>query len=301
LIAGQIANHYRQAGQDEESADYFKQAGDYARSLFANAEALAHYRTALGLGYPESAELHESIGDLQTLKGDYQTALGTYERAAASLEASDLARLEHKLGEVYQRLGVWERAERHFQSAESLLKESGDLNALAHLYAAWSRTAHQQNEVDRAGQLARQALKIAEAAADDRSLAQAHNMLGILANSDAAPVVAERHLSRSLELAEQLGDPFARMAALNNLALTYRANSKPDQALSLTGTALELSQQLGDRHREAALHNNLADLYHDLGQTEPAMAHLKQAVTIFAEIGAESETLQPALWMLVAW
>jgi tetratricopeptide (TPR) repeat protein len=91
------------------------------------------------------------------------------------------------------------------------------------------------------------------------------------------------------------------MAALNNLALTYRANGKPDQALSLTGTALELSQQLGDRHREAALHNNLADLYHDLGQTEQAMAHLKQAVTIFAEIGAESETLQPALWMLVAW
>jgi hypothetical protein len=31
------------------------------------------------------------------------------------------------------------------------------------------------------------------------------------------------------------------------------------------------------------------------------MAHLKQAVTIFAEIGVESGSLQPEIWKLSEW
>jgi hypothetical protein len=46
-----------------------------------------------------------------------------------------------------------------------------------------------------------------------------------------------------------------------------------------------LRQPQGDRHREAALHNHLADPYHTTGQSEAAMAHLKQAVAIFGKIG----------------
>ena len=57
----------------------------------------------------------------------------------------------------------------------------------------------------------------------------------------------------------------------------------------------------GDRHREAALHNNLADLLHAAGQAEKAMLHLKQAVSIYAEIGVEAGTVQPEIWKLVEW
>ena len=43
-------------------------------------------------------------------------------------------------------------------------------------------------------------------------------------------------------------------------------------------------------------------MLHANGQTEEAMAHLKLAVAIFAEIG-ESESLphQPEVWKLVEW
>ena len=43
----------------------------------------------------------------------------------------------------------------------------------------------------------------------------------------------------------------------------------------------------GDRHREAALENNLADLFHAAGRTEESMEHLKRAVAIFSEVGAD--------------
>jgi hypothetical protein len=57
---------------------------------------------------------------------------------------------------------------------------------------------------------------------------------------------------------------------------------------------------MGDRHREAALHNNIADLLQDSGHPDEAMAHLKTAVQIFAEVGAEDEPA-PEIWKLVRW
>jgi predicted ATPase len=70
-IASQVAHHYRLTGQDTEAAEYFKLAGEHARSLYANAEALTHFQSALALGYPDAAALHEAIGDLHTLLGEY--------------------------------------------------------------------------------------------------------------------------------------------------------------------------------------------------------------------------------------
>jgi Tfp pilus assembly protein PilF len=68
----------------------------------------------------------------------------------------------------------------------------------------------------------------------------------------------------------------------------------------LTQKALDLCASQSDRHRQAALHNNLADLLHAAGQPEVAMAHLKQAVAIFTEIG-EAGAWQPEIWKLVEW
>ena len=58
----------------------------------------------------------------------------------------------------------------------------------------------------------------------------------------------------------------------------------------------------GDRHREAALHNNLADLLHQAGDDEGSMAHLKEAVALFAEIGEPGSLPTNAeIWKLAEW
>ena len=96
-------------------------AGEHARSLYANSEALTHFETALALGYPEPAVLHEAIGDLRTLSGSYRQARGDYETAAALVAGltpgEGLARIEHKLASLHHRQGEWELAESHFQAA----------------------------------------------------------------------------------------------------------------------------------------------------------------------------------------
>ena len=41
---------HRLAGNEPAAAEYFRLAGEYARALYANAQALAHFRLALALG-----------------------------------------------------------------------------------------------------------------------------------------------------------------------------------------------------------------------------------------------------------
>ncbi|HEU4399709.1 MAG TPA: AAA family ATPase [Actinomycetota bacterium] len=295
--AASIARHFQLAGQETAAATSFKAAGDQARGLYANHEALAHYQSALALGHPDAAGLHEAIGDLETLAGAYDDAIASYEAAAASCPPADLPRLEHKLGGVHDRRGDWQAAASHLEAA---LAASQDDARNARLYADWSLTAHRRGDQRQAVELADRALALAEAAEDTKALAQAHNILGMLAGHLGDHVGARRHLERSLALAERLADPSSRVAALNNLALAHRAAGELERALALAETALAVCTSLGDRHRQAALHNNLADLLQTVGRREAAMGHLKQAVTIFTEVGAPAR-LQPEIWKLVEW
>jgi tetratricopeptide (TPR) repeat protein len=300
-LAGQIAYHFRLAGSDAAAAEYYKLAGERAHSLYANAAALAHFQLALALGHPDVEALHEATGDLYTLLGEYHSALNSYETAAALGAADALARLEHKLGAVSMRRGDWELAESHLEAALASLHEQDQSNQQASIYADRSLTAHRRGQEQQALELAQRALRLAEASDDTRALAQSHNILGMLASHQHDMQAALYHLEQSRILAEKLHDPAMQAAALNNLAQVYQASGDSKHALSLTEAALALCVSQGDRPREAALHNNLADLLHATGQTEAAMSHLKQAVSIYAEIGVEAGTVQPEIWKLSEW
>jgi tetratricopeptide (TPR) repeat protein len=122
-LAARTSHHYRLAGQDAEAAEYSRLAGDHARSIYANGDALANYEAALALGHPRAGELHEAIGDLHTLLGEYAAALTDYEAAAALLDGEGLAGLEHKLGNVHARRGDMDVAESHYEAALAAFAE----------------------------------------------------------------------------------------------------------------------------------------------------------------------------------
>jgi tetratricopeptide (TPR) repeat protein len=324
--ASLAAHHFQLAGQYALAATAYKQAGSYAQRLYANREAIAHFQNALACGHPESAALHEAIGDLQRQLGEYQAARASYETAAAQCSVEHLPWLEHRLGKVYHLLGDWDLAECHYQTALDELQaapapDAGRFGEQAQIYTDWSHTAYRRGDVEQARKLAGQSLRLAEEAQDHRALAQAHNLLGILERVNGQVAQALAHLQRSLEFAAKLDQPGPTAAALNNLARLYAQQGDLDRAVRLTEEALALCIQANDRHRAAALHNNLADLFHAAGNQEKAMEHLRQAVVIFAEIGVQAaspseklaldpanlsqadlaDRLKPEIWKLSEW
>ncbi|MFN2151967.1 MAG: ATP-binding protein, partial [Anaerolineales bacterium] len=151
--SGQIAYHFQQAGLGEQAAQYYFEAGQSARDLFANADALANFESALALGYPQKTATLMEIGDLHALNGDYPLAIQQYEAAAAFSTPDLLSSIEQKIGRVYLRRGFWEQAACHFEAALY------DLEALppdrreafeAEVRADWSLSCHSEGKTEQA-------------------------------------------------------------------------------------------------------------------------------------------------------
>lgn len=300
-LAGLAAGHFLQAGQPGKAADLFRQAGEHARRLYANSEALAAFQAAISAGHPDLAGLHEACGDLYTLLGNYREAVASYQTASAFCEPDRLSNLMHKLGEVYHRQGDWEAARGHFRAALDSAGENGKPAWLTHLFADWSLTLYRSGQVESARDLAGRALEQAGLSGDPGALAQALNMQGILARSAGRLEEAGALLERSLEAAEKVEDISMRVAALNNLSRLLEERDRAAEAIPLARQALELCARMGDRHRQAALQNNLADLYHSAGMDAESMTELKRAVALFAEIGESAVPSQPEIWKLTEW
>ena len=297
-MASRIARHFEFAGNENSAAEHYYEAGNHARGLYANDEAVAHYQSALALGFEEPGVLHEAIADLQTLVGRYDVAAQEYEAAAAYQSDGRVARIEHKLGGLYERWGKRDRALSYYESAAATTKGDG---SRARVYADWSLTEHRKGRDQRSRELIELALKDAQSAEDPRALAQCNNILGILARAEGDGEAAQRFLSQSLEYADFLEDPGARAAALNNLALAMAGEGKLNDALDLEREALQISESLGDRHRSAALHSNLADMLHEAEDEQAAKEHLTRSAALFAEVGVASENYEPEIWKLVDW
>lgn len=299
--AGQVAQHYREAGEPAAAARYYRLAGEYAAELYANQEALAHFEAALALGDPDRAGIYREIGKLEVLLGNFGSAIQNFEAAAALADPEKLPEIEHRLGQVYERLGEWEQAEGYYLSALQALEKMPDHTLAIRLRADWSLLLHRQGKSLEATEMALEARQAAERLQDPQALAQVLNLLGILARHRNEPQQASQFIQSSLELAKEMKNLPAQTAALNNLALAFGDQYDYDRALELVRTALELSVQQGDRHREAAARNNLADLLQAAGDEQAAMQQLKKAVAIFAEIGLDTGSLQPEVWKLVEW
>jgi DNA-binding SARP family transcriptional activator/Flp pilus assembly protein TadD len=300
--AKRIAYHYQMGGTAPEAAHYYKIAGDYAQSIFANADALKHYQSALSMNHPDRGELHERIGDLHVLMGVYQEALKSLETALAlSKQPTDVIRIQQKIGEVYDRRGDWELAQKYIESALSTIDENEMDQERPRVYASLSRSAFHAGNHNRAMQLAQQALNFVHEQTDDEAHSLVHNILGILFRRTGDNDLAYYHLCESLKAEHESLHPAQKIAVLNNLGLVQNERGQPDDAIRFFQEAMKLCEQIGDLHRTAAIHNNLADLFNALGENDEAMLHLKRAVALFSEVGQEDDYPRPEIWMLMEW
>lgn len=286
-LAAAVATQYRGAG-DRRASEWFRLAGDLARSAYANEEARVFYDTAVALGPVEPVAPHLGLGELAMVSGDYRTALQQLTAASAHATGAQSSVVEHRLGEVHRLLGRFDLASEHYQrSVEGHPRP-------AELYADWALLAHRTGRAAEAADLARQAVEASSGAADAATLSRAHNVSGVVATD---PTDAMEHLEVALDHAGT--NDLAQMAALNNMAHLLGRWERTEAAIDLVRRAIEIAQQTGHLHREAALWNHLADLHHRAGEkslSEEAQTH---AMKLFA--GVSGERWEPEVWLLTQW
>ncbi|MEO8328742.1 MAG: tetratricopeptide repeat protein, partial [Candidatus Nanopelagicales bacterium] len=297
--AAAVAQHLAAAGRREEAAAWYWTAAAESRALYAHREELDQLRAAQAAGF-EPAKVHEATGDALTRLGRYRDAIVAYEQAAATTDgAGSLAEIEHKLANVHDRLGDWSIAQAHLESAQELLTPDGSLELRARVTADLALVLHRQAQSERALEQAQAAAAWAESSEDALALAQANNVLGVLATGQGELDLAISHLEKSVNWAAQLADVGPAVAASNNIARVYELAGRNDDALQAAENALRLGVRQGDRHRVAALHTNLADLLHRRGREGEAREHARAAAESFADV--DDAGIRPQVWTLVEW
>ena len=112
-FAPMLGYHFARTGKIEKAVDYLLLAGEKARGVYANQEAIEYFRQALALLQNASSDvaqknwrnevasqLHESLGDILEWIGQHNEARGAYEEALTQVPKVDLiwqARLHRKI------------------------------------------------------------------------------------------------------------------------------------------------------------------------------------------------------------
>ena len=274
-----LGHHFCLSADKRKGARYLAAAGDWARAIYANEDALRHYRRALATlaecdegCAAERLDVHERLGDLLGPTGGRPEALAHYEVVLAG-HAGDRpaqARLHRKIGGLHWDAGDRSRALACFETGLSLLDGQPEDVELARLYQEMGRAAFRSGDNPGAIEWAERARAHAErlAASGDpatrkeaaAAIAHARNTLGIaLARTgrleDAAAQIEQ---SVAAALAEELLQPACR--GYTNLSVLY-GSLDPGRAIETCQRGLAMARKIGDLGFQARLHANLAVAY----------------------------------------
>jgi adenylate cyclase len=276
-----LGHHWSLSTDRARGARYLLAAGDWARAVYANDDAMRHYERALGIlreGRVPDAEqrgVRERLADLLGLTGRRRDALGHYEALRGEMEpAGDrvgAARVLRKIGGLHWEAGDRERAGACFKGGLELLGDDGDPIERAHLFQEMGRLAFRAG--DNAAAIAWAELALKEAEHEEESAtepertreavvmrAQAYNTLGVALARTGRPAEAVAQIEHSITLAEERELLQAACRGYTNLGVLY-SSLDPQRSIETCLRGLETAKKVGDLGFQSRLYANLAVAY----------------------------------------
>jgi tetratricopeptide (TPR) repeat protein len=287
-ILGSI--HLR-AAQNAQAEGVFKQAIEFARSGFSQADL-----TRLQLGLSQALVGQEKYEDAQTIlleqllvASTSEVAVDNWDILAPAIEVSHqlqdwptLSKLTHQAIELASRQGDYPAANMHRENLIGiLLRQEQLVEAKAQLEVALDyarrkgpkerKLVHLMNlgrvcfdlgELEQSSQYYQSALETARVQQDQRSETTILGRLGALMAEQGDMEAALDYGEQAATSAEALADPLILAEQSVLLALTYRDVGKVEQALAASQQAADLYQQQGEREfaeRALALNQQLAN------------------------------------------
>jgi adenylate cyclase len=279
-----LARHWSLGGDRRKGARYLVAAGDWARGLYANEDAVRHYEQALATlaqcddGEDEVCAVRERLADLLAPLGRRAAALGHYEAilaaAAASGDRLTQARLQRKLAAVHWDGGDRPAAAARLRAGLTLMEGWPEHIEMAHLYQEMGRHAFRAGDNEGAMAWAERALAQAErlAAAPHppegaggpaevaSAMAQAYNTLGVALARLGRLRDAVGHIERSVAVAETHDLLQAACRGYTNLGVLY-STLDPKRAIDTCLRGLETARKIGHLGLQSRLNTNLAVAY----------------------------------------
>ncbi|MDQ3766160.1 MAG: tetratricopeptide repeat protein [Actinomycetota bacterium] len=142
----------------------------------------------------------------------------------------------------------------------------------------------QQNQLDRAGELLREALSYFQKLGDRKGEASALNSLGVVTRSLRDFDSAEKLYRASVAIRRELDDP-SLSATLSNLGILHLDRGQPEPARRLLEEVMKLDRNKSDDWGMACTLNNLGFVYLEQGDSALARRKLIEGTQSFVKLG----------------
>jgi adenylate cyclase len=290
-----LALHFGRSDDRERAVFYLCAAGDRARILYLNREAIHYYEDALsrlgnsGADRGRRAEVLASVGEALGVLAEDEAAMDSL-RAAVDLEQrSDVrADLWRQIAEIHRRRGTYVAAYESLDRAEMCLEGAASPLQSARVRIARSMLAIERGADAEARLLGAEAIALLlelPSAALDR--AAAYRAVGIAAAREGDLSVAREAFGRALDSANASKDALLSATISLNLGTVLHLQGYSDEALKLYHQALEFHERIGAKRGVALASNNLGDLYWGGGDgdVDQAISHWRRSMRLYDEIG----------------
>lgn len=292
-----LALHYERARVRDKAMFYALRAADRARERFATREAIEYYSRALQFSQHLSdcqaerwravvglGEIHQLIGEYEDASAFFQAALADWDEALPEARAG----VKLRLGQVWDKRGAPEQAERALQEALDLLGPSqpegapDDLRAQICAELGWFYL--RQGDLSVAQEQLERSLELASQSQDFEMLASILSRLGMLYHRRSQWDRATASVERALQLRQQLGDLVGVASTLVNLATVREASGDWETALDCFQRAAETYERIDEAEGLAEVCIKLGMLYAERGAWDQAEAYLSRSVAIAQRI-----------------
>jgi class 3 adenylate cyclase/tetratricopeptide (TPR) repeat protein len=298
-VAALLARHFEEAGDDERTLRYATAAGDQAARLYANAEAVTHYRVAiaaagrLGEAKEPLHHLFPNLGRSLELSGRFHEAAETYEAMRAL--ASETGGRAAELGAAMALTTLYATPTPMFDAAQgrAAIQDTIDLarqlgergaesKALWNLMNLDAFGGGDQGEAVRAGQ---RSLAIARELGDRRQMAFALDDLWrpYAALGDLA--AARASLEEARAIWRELGNLPMLSGNLASASSVARFAGDDDEALALAEEGGAVAAGIDNLWGRAYALMNRYDIEMDRGQIGLAMAGMREAIELAEQSG----------------
>ncbi|MEJ5308224.1 MAG: BTAD domain-containing putative transcriptional regulator [Anaerolineae bacterium] len=294
-----LAYHWEAAAVWDKASVYHQQAGDQARAVYANRQAIQHYTRALEtLAQQSDPDAPTRAFALRLAREAVCVLVGDQETRAADLDALETwlahplldtpgnrARVGLRRAAYCESIGDYSRAFAAVQEAATQAALAEDAQTGYEAELCWAQMLRHRGELESACQHIERVGVLVQSLDDMAAQAMYLRELGSLAFDRGDYGRASDAYQRALD-AIALSDATAAQAHIHNsLASVAHYLADFPAALEHHRQALALRRTLGDRRGEAISLYNLSTVYHDSGDQEAARVTLEQVCALAHNIG----------------
>ncbi len=287
-----LARHLYLGKAGAKALDYLLRAGERAKRLFANDQAILHLGRAVELARDEPTFASRLSGilldlaDLDELVGRYDDALRIYGEVQAA--TNDL-RAWHGIASTFRKRGEYSKA---LDALDAALKSTppteGDLLPLR---VEQARTLAVSGRLAEADEVLRSALETSRARRD-AVVGQLLLLLARVRDQQGKAEEALAHAQEARQIFEERGDLRGVAMAMRTLGGTHIHLARLDEAVLALRRGLEVAERVGAVDEIGSCLINLGVAERRRGNLEEAIACDRQAIAEFERVGHQAGRAQ---------